>query len=281
MPLGYDPWDWRNLIQNAAVTTLPVDPAGGAPSFTTAVPSAPDVPVRRVPTTSVAGQVQVPEDNASLSTPDNPLIRPPVLTRFPGSETLSPLGRPAQVKPPIIPDPLPQENARDFGPMGSTPLATGAPTAMGVAPPMVVGEPRPVMPTFGNPEQDKAVTRIRTGVATPAGQPTLAKPETDMEKFRKAIEHKDFTGAAKALADAFKKKPAPQPFKMEGSRSSGGSVKDLTGSGQALLATIMKERKGNALVAGDLGRKQKKARTDDPHEYEQERFDFRRRQGRR
>ena len=67
---------------------------------------------------------------------------------------------------------------------------------------------------------------------------------------------------------------------MSDSRSGGGGVKDLTGSGQALLATIMKERKGNALIGGDLGKKQKKARQDDPHEYEQERFDWRRRKGR-
>ena len=249
---------------------IPASADGSTPSFTTTVP-----PPRMVPTQA---ERPPPPDDASLSTPENP-IQPPALTRFGGHETLSPLG---PVKPPAIPYYTPREDARYYGPMGSTPLATGAPTSMGTAPPVIVGSPPTISPTFGNPNQDTAVKRIATGTATPAGQPTKAqpdKPETGMEKFRKAIEHKDFTGAAKMLSEAFGggKKKELQPYRMSGSSGGGGGVKDLSGSGSSLLASLMKERKGNALIGGELGKKQKKARQDDPHEYEQERFDWRRR----
>ena len=226
MPLGYDPFDFRRYLPpEASMYTLPVSAAGPS-TFASPVPTAPDMPPRRVTTT--------PFD------PNGQPIVPPIVT--PGSDASTPLA-PGSVDPRMVPmsRKVPEVRVPIVGP---------------------TGEPK-------TPDE-----RL---VPTPAS--TAPPPDTNLEKFKKAIEHKDFTGAAKALAAAFPKPDANklQPYRMSGSSGGGGGVKDMSGSGSALLASLMKERKGNALIGGDLGKKQKKARQDDPHEYEQERFDWRRR----
>ena len=115
----------------------------------------------------------------------------------------------------------------------------------------------------------------------PTAASTAPPVDTWYQRLAKLAQGDDFSGAGKALAGMFPKKPpAPHPFKVSGPSGGGGGVRDLSGSGQQMLANIMKGRKTD-LVAGGMGKKPKQARQDDLHEYEQERFDWRRAQGRR
>jgi hypothetical protein len=140
------------------------------------------------------------------------------------------------------------------------------------------------------PPTSRKVPEVRTPIVGPTGAPapderlvptpasTAPAPETWQQQFAKLVGSNDFSGAAKALSAMFPKKPpAPPPFHVSGHSGGGGGVKDLTGQGQQILSGILKGRKAGALVGGDLGPRQKQPRQDDPHKYEQERFDFRRR----
>ncbi len=200
MPLGYDPFDFRRYLPpEASLYTMPVSADGSAPSFTSPVPAAPDVPVRRVPTTPAA-PVVVPEPVPS-----------PMAPRLP-EMTLSPDDRnvPFSRKVPEVRTPL----------AGAMPDLRLVPTAASTAPPV----------------------------------------DTWQQRLAKIAQGDDMSGAAKAISGAFKKPTAPAVYKMSGSSGGGGGIKDLSGSGQQMLANIMKGRKGEA---GELGGDKKRRRAQD------------------
>ena len=238
MPLGYDPFDFRRYLPPpASMYNIPVNADGSPGSFTSPVPTAPEVTPRVVKTERVdpTGAVIPPTPG---NPPGNPSISRPEVT--------VPMAEGAGPDPRLVP------TSRKV-PEVATPIV--GPT----------GDPRA-------PDE-----RL---VPTPAS--TAPPPNTFNQELLKLLDNKDFSGAMKALSGAFgKPPPAPPPFKVSGHSGGGGGVRDLSGSGQQLLASVMKGRKGGSLIGGDLGKRAKKARQDDPHEYEQEKFDWRRRQGRR
>ena len=137
--------------------------------------------------------------------------------------------------------------------------------------------PEVVTPIVG---QTGIRTTLDEAIGYPAPQPRRhpGRP-TWYQQLAKMAQGNDFSGAAKALAGAFKKPPAPPVYRMSGIerrwRGRQGSVRARPGRSWRHPQGSESRRAGRRRA----GQEAKKARQDDPHEYEQERFDWRRQEG--
>lgn len=187
--------------------------------------------------------------------------RPPIFAGIGGMGTMAPMGTTAPVAPPTLSTPSPSGRTKEtipaYGPGASQPSVTQAPTL-------------PIEPAF-NPDVREAVRK-----STPPGGTAATQAGNSWDDWIKRLKDPKMGPAIAALAKGFgaAKGPAPPgPYSMHmiGPTNPGFNQPNAGAAGQMLQET-MKPKYA-------LGRKRKE-RQDDPMQFEQDMYDFRRLRGR-
>jgi hypothetical protein len=227
-------------------------PDGGFINVPTSGPGTFSVPVQ----SDGAPQQDPPPAAPDKYGPLNPTGKSPVLAGVGGATTLSPIGTTAPVTPPVTPPGLKEV----YGPGASQPSVTQAPT-------------KPVEPAF-NPDVREAVRGAVAAQGTPAVQAgnfyDKLMAATKDPKFGPAI-----AALAKGMGGGSKAPEAHQaPFpRLDPAPNISGQLGGIASQAGQAMGDIRKK-------LAVFGPKPKKARTDDPHDREQDTYDFRRLKGR-
>lgn len=202
-----------------------------------------------------APQQEPPPAEPEKYGPNNPNGKPPVLAGVGGMTTLSPMGTTAPVTPQTLTMPGTSGRSKEvvpaYGPGASQPSVTKAPTM-------------PIEPAF-NPDTRDAANATVAKTASPA-----VKSGNTWDEYMKMVKDGKLGPMLSALA------------KSSGAGAAAPPIPGAIHFGEPRMAQAHIPQGAEAMM-GDIrkklavfGPKPKKQRTDDPHDREQDTYDFRR-----